>query len=124
MNRKVVITGMGLLSPIGNSVSEFYSNLKNSTNGIDLITQFDTSNHSVHIAGEVKIDLEDYIENSYLESNEIQRTLYESLSYNNLQSNTTQENTKQKLHQTSFVLVLELLLNVWILHLHQMYHQS
>ena len=66
MNRKVVITGMGILSPIGNSVSEFYSNLKNSTNGIDLITQFDTSNHSVHIAGEVKIDLEDYIEKKQL----------------------------------------------------------
>ena len=66
MNRKVVVTGMGVLSPIGNSVSEFHSNLKNSTNGIDLITQFDTSNHSVHIAGEVKIDFEDYMEKKQL----------------------------------------------------------
>ena len=67
MNRKVVITGMGVLSPIGNSVSEFHSSLKNSTNGIDLITQFDTSNHSVHIAGEVKINFEDYIEKKQLQ---------------------------------------------------------
>ena len=66
MSRKVVITGMGVLCPIGNSISEFHSNLEKSKNGIKKITQFDTSDHSVHIAGEVNIDLENFIEKKQL----------------------------------------------------------
>ncbi len=66
MSRKVVITGMGALCPIGNSISEFHSNLEKSKNGIKKITQFDTSDHSVHIAGEVNINLENFIEKKQL----------------------------------------------------------
>ena len=51
MTKRVVITGMGILSPIGNSVYEFNSNLKKGTNGIAPITHFDTSDYNVHIAG-------------------------------------------------------------------------
>ena len=58
MQRKVVITGMGILSPIGNSVDEFDLGLRNGHNGIGPITQFDTNNFNIHIAGEVKIDLD------------------------------------------------------------------
>ena len=58
MPRRVVITGMGVLSPIGNSIPEFNVNLKNGVNGIAPITHFDTSDYNVHIAGEVKFDLE------------------------------------------------------------------
>ena len=66
MSRRVVITGMGILSPIGNSVSDFNLGLKNGTNGIGPITQFDTTNYSVHIAGEVKFNLENVIDRKEL----------------------------------------------------------
>ena len=60
MSRRVVVTGTGILSPIGNSTQEFYNGLKHGANGISSITLFDSSNFSVHIAGELKITLEDY----------------------------------------------------------------
>jgi len=60
VSRRVVVTGTGILSPIGNSTQEFYKGLKHGTNGIGPITLFDSNNFSVHIAGELKIDIEDY----------------------------------------------------------------
>jgi len=60
MSRRVVVTGTGVLSPIGNSTQNFYNGLKHGANGISSITLFDSSNFSVHIAGELKINLEDY----------------------------------------------------------------
>lgn len=54
MERRVVITGMGALTPIGNNVSEFWDGLKNGKNGIDFITHFDTEDSKVKCAGEVK----------------------------------------------------------------------
>lgn len=54
MNRRVVITGMGVISPVGNSVEQFWNNIKNGISGIDYITKFDTSDSKVKIAGEVK----------------------------------------------------------------------
>ena len=62
MSRRVVVTGTGVLSPIGNSTQEFFNGLKNGANGIGSITLFDSSEFSVHIAGELKINLDDYIE--------------------------------------------------------------
>ena len=62
MSRRVVITGTGILSPIGNTTHEFYIGLKKGANGIAPITCFNTDDYSVHIAGEVKINLEDYFE--------------------------------------------------------------
>ena len=62
MSRRVVVTGTGILSPIGNSTKEFYNGLKHGANGISSITLFDSSNFSVHIAGELKIALDDYFE--------------------------------------------------------------
>ena len=62
MSRRVVITGTGILSPIGNTTHEFYNGLKKGANGIAPITCFNTDDYSVHIAGEVKINLEDYFE--------------------------------------------------------------
>ena len=61
MNRRVVVTGIGSLSPIGNDCDTLYKNLKLGSNGINHITQFDTSNFEVKIAGEVIIDLEKHI---------------------------------------------------------------
>ena len=66
MSRRVVVTGTGVLSPIGNSTHEFFNGLKNGVNGIGPITAFDSSAYSVHIAGELKINLEDYFESREL----------------------------------------------------------
>ena len=60
MSRRVVITGMGVVSSLGNKVDSFFNNIKNGKSGISPIDSFDTSNHSVKIAGEVKINLEDF----------------------------------------------------------------
>lgn len=54
MDRRVVITGMGAVTPIGNNINEFWDGLKNGKNGIDFITYFDTSDSKVRIAGELK----------------------------------------------------------------------
>ncbi len=54
MKRRVVITGMGAVSPIGNTADEMWQSAKNGVCGIDFITAFDTENFKVKIAGEVK----------------------------------------------------------------------
>lgn len=54
MKRRVVITGMGVVSPIGNDVETLYQNALKGTNGIDHITLFDTTGMKVNIAAEVK----------------------------------------------------------------------
>lgn len=53
MNR-VVITGAGIISPIGSTVPEFENGLRNGRNGIDFITKFDTADFKVKLAAEVK----------------------------------------------------------------------
>ena len=60
MNRRVVVTGMGVVSSLGCQLNSFFDNIKNGVSGIAPIKSFDTSNHSVKIAGEVAIDLNDY----------------------------------------------------------------
>ena len=60
--RRVVVTGLGCISPVGNTVSENWSNLLAGQSGIDLITKFDASNFACKIAGEVKgFAIGDYI---------------------------------------------------------------
>ncbi|MDR2739768.1 MAG: beta-ketoacyl-ACP synthase II [Treponema sp.] len=54
MKTRVVVTGMGAISPIGNSVEEFKQSLIAGKSGIGKITQFDTTGFDVTIAGEVK----------------------------------------------------------------------
>ncbi|HVP36352.1 MAG TPA: beta-ketoacyl-ACP synthase II [Terriglobales bacterium] len=54
MKRRVVITGIGIISPVGNSVEEFWEALKSGKSGIGKITRFDTSNFTTRIAAEVK----------------------------------------------------------------------
>jgi 3-oxoacyl-[acyl-carrier-protein] synthase II len=53
-NKRVVITGIGVVSPIGNSKAEFWSSIINGRGGIGPITKFDVSEHTSKIAGEVK----------------------------------------------------------------------
>jgi 3-oxoacyl-[acyl-carrier-protein] synthase II len=60
--RRVVVTGLGCISPVGNTVADAWANLLAGNSGIDLITRFDATNFSCKIAGEVKgFDLEAYM---------------------------------------------------------------
>ena len=54
MKRRVVITGMGAVTPIGNTVEAFWNSVKEGKNGIGEITKFDTTDYKVKIAAEVK----------------------------------------------------------------------
>ena len=54
MERRVVITGMGAITPLGNNVETYWENLKNGVLGIDFIKNVDTTNFEVKIAAEVK----------------------------------------------------------------------
>ena len=52
--RRVVVTGMGALTPVGNSVAEFWTSLVNGVSGSELITRFDTENFKTKFACELK----------------------------------------------------------------------
>ena len=54
MERRVVVTGMGVISPVGNNLTDFWSSLTAGKCGIGLIERFPTDNLLVKIAGEVK----------------------------------------------------------------------
>ena len=60
--RRVVVTGLGCVSPVGNTVADSWSNVLAGAPGIDLITHFDASNLACKFAGEVKgFNIGDYI---------------------------------------------------------------
>jgi len=60
--RRVVVTGLGCISPVGNTVADSWTNLLAGQSGIDLITKFDASNFACKFAGEVKgFNLDEYI---------------------------------------------------------------
>ena len=69
MERRVVITGLGAITPIGNNVEEFWNGIKQGKCGIDQITEFDASNYKVKLAGEVK----NYNPEEYFERREAKR---------------------------------------------------
>ena len=52
-NRRVVVTGLGIVSPIGIDVKSFWENLVNGKSGIRPITQFDSASFDCRIAGEI-----------------------------------------------------------------------
>ena len=61
--KRVVVTGLGAITPIGNTQAEYWEGLKSGRNGIAPITLFDAANHDCRIAGEVKgFNPEDYME--------------------------------------------------------------
>lgn len=61
--KRVVVTGVGAVTPIGNDAKTFWSNIKAGVNGIDYVTQFDASDMKTKIAGEVKdLDVNEFID--------------------------------------------------------------
>ena len=62
MKRRVVITGLGIVSPVGNDITTAWDNIVNGRSGISRISRFDPSAITTHIAGEVKdFDISTYI---------------------------------------------------------------
>ena len=68
--REVVITGTGIVSPIGNDPESYFANLLAGKSGISNITRFDTTAYPVHFAGEVK----EFNGSAYFDAKEIGRT--------------------------------------------------
>ena len=69
-NRRVVVTGLGAVTPVGNSVKESFVNLKNGKNGIEPITLFDTANFKAKLGAEVR----NFDPMEYMERNDVLRT--------------------------------------------------
>ncbi|MBP5225975.1 MAG: beta-ketoacyl-ACP synthase II [Kiritimatiellae bacterium] len=60
---KVVITGLGVISPVGNTVDEMWTNIRNGVSGITRITKFDPERVDAKVAGEVKnFDIKEYVD--------------------------------------------------------------
>lgn len=69
MKRRVVVTGLGAITPIGNNVEDFWNGIKQGKCGIDEITLFDTTNFKAKLAGEVK----DYNPEDFLDKKSAKR---------------------------------------------------
>lgn len=69
-NRRVVVTGIGAITPLGNNVADTWAGMKNGKNGIAPITLFDTEKFKAKLAAEVK----GFDPKEYLEVNEVLRT--------------------------------------------------
>lgn len=72
MSRRVVITGMGAVTPVGCTVETFWNNIKNGVSGIDFLKKIDTENFKVKIGGEIKeeFDPEQYVTKKDLKRND------------------------------------------------------
>ncbi len=68
-NHRVVITGLGVISPVGNTVEEFWANLQAGKSGVGPITRWDTTGHDTKIAAEVK----DFDATQFLDRKEARR---------------------------------------------------
>ena len=68
--RRVVVTGLGAVTPVGNDVETMWNSLINGISGVDVITNFDTSDLKVKIAAQVK----DFDATKYIEKKEIRKT--------------------------------------------------
>lgn len=69
MERRIVVTGIGAITPIGNNVEEFWKGIRNGICGIDEISLFDTTGYKVKLAGEIK----KYNPEDHFEKKEIRR---------------------------------------------------
>ncbi len=69
-NRRIVISGLGVVTPLGLTVEDYWQGLINGRSGIDLITLFDTSSYPVKVAAEVK----DFKPTNYIHIKRAERT--------------------------------------------------
>ncbi|BAZ53755.1 beta-ketoacyl-ACP synthase II [Nostoc ellipsosporum NOK] len=69
IRKRVVVTGVGAITPIGNTSAEYWEGLLSGRNGIDYITLFDANSHDCRIAGEVK----NFDPHAYMERKEAKR---------------------------------------------------
>ncbi len=69
MTRRVVVTGLGLVTPVGNNVQDSWANIKAGVSGIVPITYFDTTNYLVKIAAQLK----DFDPNNYMDKADVRR---------------------------------------------------
>lgn len=70
--RRVVVTGMGVVTPVGNHLEEYWNSLVEGVCGVDFITRFDVSDKKVKVAAEVKnFDPLEYFEKSELRKNDL-----------------------------------------------------
>jgi 3-oxoacyl-[acyl-carrier-protein] synthase II len=69
MARRVVVTGMGTVNPLGNNVNDYWQRVKAGENGITRVTRFDPSQHTSQVAGEVK----DFKPGDYFDAKEARR---------------------------------------------------
>ena len=69
-NRRVVVTGMGAVTPLGNDVPAYWNGLKAGKNGIDFITRFDTADLKAKLAAEVK----DFDPKVYMDAKMVRQT--------------------------------------------------
>lgn len=69
MERRCVITGLGAVTPLGNTVEEYWNGLKNGVCGIDYIKKFDTTDYKVKIAAEIK----DFNPEQYMTKKDVKR---------------------------------------------------
>ena len=67
--RRVVVTGLGVISPIGNDVDTFWRRLVAGDSGVGEITRFDTTDYKVHIAAEVQ----DFVAEDYIDKRKVRR---------------------------------------------------
>ena len=68
--KRVVITGLGAITPVGCDVETFWNSLKSGKNGIDFITRFDTTDYKAKLAAEVK----DFDPTLYMDKAEVRCT--------------------------------------------------
>ena len=68
--RRVVVTGLGVISPVGNTVEACWNSLKSGVHGIGPITLFDTTDYKTKIAAEVK----DFDPRAYMDKTEVLRS--------------------------------------------------
>ncbi|MCH5267139.1 MAG: beta-ketoacyl-ACP synthase II [Lachnospiraceae bacterium] len=72
MERRVVITGLGAVTPLGSTVEQYWQGLKDGVCGIDLIQKFDTTDYKVKVAAEVKdFDAEKYMNKKDVKRNDL-----------------------------------------------------
>ncbi len=69
MKRRVVVTGLGAVTPIGNSVDEFWKSIQEGRSGIDTVTKVDPERTPSKVAGEVK----DFNPSDYMDRKEARK---------------------------------------------------